>query len=136
MTTAIHELYKRFRKQSPFMLVGENARLALDSAKTLAEFRRLEASGLVKIEAELDQDPDASFYDTWPHLSERSREELKQQYYNDCWVVSTSVRCNCCEQWKEVDTICGCSGYNDPCSPFENCYVIDLMQSAIEARTH
>lgn len=129
MSTA--SLYRDFRRHSPFMLVGHNAEQAIKAARILSRWRELEAAGLVKIEAEPDSDPDPSFYDTWEHLSERSRRELKRAYCEDCSVVTTSYRCNDCGEWKDVDSICGCSGYDDPCSPFENAYVIGLMETAI-----
>jgi len=131
MSTAT--LYREFRKSSPFMLVGSNAAQSLEAAKTLAQFRKLEAAGLVKIEATPDESPDPSFYDTWEHLSDRSRDKLKAKYWDDCWVVSTYYRCKKCHVWRAADTICGCSGYRDVCSPFDNGYVIELMRSAVEA---
>jgi len=113
------------------MLVGHNAELALESAKILDRWEQMEADGLVKIEAVYDDDPDPSFYDTWEHLSERSKEQLKQRYCEDCYIVQTYYRADAEFDWQWADSIGGCSGYNDPTSPFENCYVIDLMESAI-----
>lgn len=128
----ITEHYREFRQHSPFMLVGENAKLSLEAARTYETWLELEANELVKIEAHPDYDPDPSFYDNWPHLSERSKQELKDRYCADCWVVAVYVRCRSCNQWRCVDSIGGNSGYDDPCSPFENCYVIDMMQTAID----
>lgn len=130
--SAIRKLYKQFRESSPFMLVGRNAEVALSAAKTLAQFNRLEFEGCVRMQLEFDYDSDASFYDTWPHLSERSRRELKQAYCDDCYVVSSQIFNRDSHEWETVDSIGGCAGYKNPCSPFENCYVIDMMQSAID----
>jgi hypothetical protein len=132
MTKEIERLYRRFRKDSPFMLVGKNAQLALDSAKTLLAFQELESAGLARIISESDESPDASFYDTWEHLSERSKEELKQKYYDDCVGVIGQYRQSEDDEWEDLDSIWGCSGYTDPCSPFENCYVIDIMDATVE----
>lgn len=137
-TQEIVDLYRKFRKHSPFMLVGENARLALESAKTLARWKELEENGFVKIEKEFDDDPDPSFYDTWEHLSERTREKYKQEYCEDCWGVFVSFapeacpHCGRCDDWEQADSIWGCACYDDPCDPFENCYVIGMMREAIE----
>lgn len=131
----IEELYRKFRHHSPFVLVGQNAKIALDAARTLRKWEELESNDLVKIESKPDDDPDPSFYDTWEHLSDRTREELKQAYCDDCWGVITYYRCPHCDDWKEADSVWGNSGYSDPCSAFENCYVIGLMQSAIEKAT-
>lgn len=128
---SIASIYKRFRKDSPFMLVGENAKLALESAKALALWNRLESAGLVRIEVEPEPEPDASFYDTWEHLSPRTREKLRGEYYNNCWLVETSYKLPGAG-WRHADLIGNCAGYEDPSSPFENPYVIDLMNSAIE----
>lgn len=128
----LRRLYERFRKDSPFMLVGENAKLAWVSAQLLAKWQALEAEGLVRIESEPDDSPDPSFYDTWEHLSERTREQLKADYCDDCWGVLTYWRESTDAEWQDADSIWGNSGYDDPCSPFENCYVVDLMRSAID----
>lgn len=132
---SVATLYRRFREPSPFMLVGRNAELAMSAARTLERWNTLENERLVKIEAEYDPDPDASFYDTWEHLSERTRAELKERYYENCYVVSTYYRCPHCNEWVLADSISGCAGYDNPCSPFENCYVIEMMQAAIDKLT-
>ena len=128
----ITTLYRQFRQHSPFMLVGRNAELALSAARTFGKWEEMEADGLVKIEAHIDHNPDPSFYDTWEHLSDKTREQLKQAYCDDCWGVITYYRCPHCGDWQQADSVWGCSGYSNPCDAFENCYVIDLMQSAIE----
>ena len=37
------------------------------------------------------------------------------------------------DEWQHADSIGMCC-YRDPLDPFENCYVVDLMKSAIDAR--
>jgi len=135
MTPELLRLYRRFRADPPFMLVGRNAELAIRAARTLIEFQELADAGLVKIDYEPDQDPDPSFYDTWEHLSERTRNRLKEEYCEDCFGVITYARTTEDEDFEDVDSIWGCAGYKDPASPFENCYVIDLMKTAIKHAT-
>lgn len=130
--SGIRHLYRKFRQHSPFMLVGHNAQQALRAAKIFNRWMELLAKGLVRIWTELDSDADADFYDTWGHLSERTREKLKQAYYDDCWVVIVECRLSEDFKWQMVDSIGGCSGYIDPTSPYENPYVIDLMESAVK----
>jgi len=124
--------YRKFRAASPFMLYGSNAAQAISSARILEQWESLEAEQLVKIEAQLDTDANASFYDSWEHLSERTREQLKEAYYQDCWTVAAYYQDES-GSFEMIDSISGCSGYSDPCDPFENCYVIDMMESAIKA---
>jgi hypothetical protein len=135
MTPELLRLYRRFRTDPPFMLYGSNAAQALSAAKTLLQFQELEEAGLVKIDYEPDQDPDASYIDDWPHLSERTRQRLKDEYYDTCVGVITYARTTEDDEWEDVDSIWGCAGYKDPTSPFENCYVIDLMDTAIKHAT-
>jgi hypothetical protein len=35
------------------------------------------------------------------------------------------------EEWRGVDGVSMCCGYNNPISPFENMYVIQMMREAI-----
>jgi hypothetical protein len=116
------------------MLVGENAKLALSSAKVLERWRELESLGLAKIDAEPETEPDSSFYDMWEHLSDRTRDELKERYCDDCWQVTSWHRADTESEWEFSDSIGNCAGYADVTSPFENAYVIDLMASAIRQR--
>jgi len=115
-------LYRRFRKSSPFMLVGHMARQALDAAKTLKRFRELESAGLVKLEVEPDYDFD------WSDLDE----ECRKQYGDDgAWTTLTYWRASEVDEWQLADCCSGHVGYDNPASPFENCYVIDEMREAI-----
>ena len=130
MTSEIQTLYKRFRQHSPFMLVGRNAELALESAKTLAVFRALEDQGLVRIEAHPEEE---SYFDVFGEPdSERERKDLESTLERlGCWYVVSEFLSPESEQWEHADSI-GMCVYNDPTSPFENCYVIQLMREAID----
>jgi len=151
------QLYSKFRANSPFMLVGSNAALALSSAKTLIRFRELEEQGKVRLRAEAEQD---SYFDVYGNedgytnaqghevSAEQARENIIEQIERDgCWwVVSEYLETETCdiedckcqfhrkprETWEQADSIGMCI-YNDPTDPFENCYVIDLMDAAIKA---
>jgi len=56
MDNEIIKLYRDFRKHSPFMQVGSNAKLALESARTLQVFRNYEMQGKVSLIAEHEED--------------------------------------------------------------------------------
>ena len=127
----VHSLYRQFRKTPPFIIVGENALQALNAARVVKRWQELEANGDLAIRMLFDHDSDASFYDDWEDLSERTREQFKADYYADCWIVQTVVIDEFGTE-TVVDSVSGCSGYDDPCSPFENCYVVGMMETAIK----
>lgn len=141
MQTEIVKTYKRFRKDAPFMLVGRQAELALEAAKTLTTFRTLEDQGLVRIEAIPEEE---SYFDVFgdnegldrnghPISREQARQNIIDTLERDgCWYVVTEYLSPETEEWEHADSIGMCTGYNDPTSPFENCYVIQLMQEAID----
>lgn len=136
----IHDIYHALRSSPVMMFVGDNAKRTLEDARTIHRFQELENAGLARITSEFDDDPDPSFYDTWTHLSKRSRQQLKQEYCEDCYVVIAQVLRTYQTkngkrqhtEWETVDSIGGCSGYKDPASPFHNCYVVDMMREAIK----
>lgn len=141
MNAELLNLYKQFRKASPFMLVGHNARLALDSAKTLLRFRELEADGLVRLRCEPEEeayDP-GDMLEHWernghPVPRRQAEKELNEMLNNlGVWWTCTEWRPDEESEWRHADS-CGMhSGYNNPKSPFENCYVIDEMAAAVDA---
>ena len=131
MQTEIVNTYKQFRQHAPFMLAGRNAELALSAAKTLITFRELEDQGLVRIEALPEEESYFSAFGEPDSEKERQRliEILERDGY---WYVVTEFFSPESEDWESADSIGMCAGYSDPTSPFENCYVIDMMQSAID----
>ncbi len=132
MSKELVRLYRKFREHSPFMLVGENARLALDAARTLAEWEQLEQAGLVTIEATPDQDYRVHDYHSDKCTREHPCSECHYVELWGVWDVVTEWLTSTDDEFETADSICGCV-YNDPCSPYENCYVIDMMRAAIDA---
>ncbi len=137
------ELYHKFRLTKPFMLVGFDAKLSLDAAKTLVEFERLESLGLVRMRCEPEEEryfdvfgkPDAYTNGQGKRVSaEDALKEMVEMLDRDgCWWTVAEWRASENEDWDQADS-CGMhAGYKDPLSPFENCYVIQEMQSAIDA---
>lgn len=143
MNSSIQRIYRRMRDS------GTNPVWALRSARIIHQFNSIcdsrdnlepEDIGAVRIVSEYDSEP----YDPGDMLEPfcgsdgrwRSREENEKElnhmletYGN--YVVMSQVWNG--HEWEMVDSIGGCAGYHDPCSPFENCYVPDLMRAAIEA---
>lgn len=128
------DYYKKFRLHSPFMLVGRNAEMALRSAKTLLRFEELEAEGKVRMKAE---DEYENYFDVYgePETENERKEIIHQIETYGCVYVCSEINnhCECCDndEWEVADSIGMCI-YKNPLSPFENCYVIDLMAAAIK----
>jgi hypothetical protein len=116
------------------MLVGQDAQSSLHAAKTVLRFRELEAQGKVRIVAEPEQE---NYFDVY------GKPDDEKEYQNlcdtiermGCWYVHVDVfdGCPVCDRgsWETADSI-GMCVYDNPCSPYENCYVIDLMAEAIK----
>ena len=143
MTAEINRLYRRFRA------AGYRPVESMRDARTVCEFRSIENDrdnlepediGAVRIVSEYDQEP----YDPGDMLEPqrgydgrwRTQDELEKELNRiletyGVWIVSSQVWTG--TDWETVDSIGGCAGYDDPCSPFENCYVPDLMRAAIDA---
>ena len=110
------------------MLVGRDAEMSLRSARIIARFKDLESRGVVRISSEEEQESYFSVYGEPDTEKERNSildtiERLGCVYVLTEWFDG--------EEWNHADSIGMCI-YEDPESPFENCYVADLMSSAIE----
>lgn len=134
MNRQLQRLYRRVRKAGVACIVGENAAISLNIARTILQFEALESAGLVEITLRDDPDPDLSYVDTWEHMSERSREEYKERtYHMGIYGVIGRYRPDPDHDWHVADSIWGCVGYENAASPFENCYVPDIMAQTITA---
>lgn len=133
-------MYRKCRTRKPFMLVGRDAECSLRSAKTILAFRQLESDGLVRMRCEPEEE---SYFDVYgkPELEWRnghtlSREETDKNL--EALLELDGVWWTVAEwfdgyEWQQADS-CGMhAGYKNPLDPFENCYVIQEMQSAIDA---
>lgn len=116
-------LYRKFRSNPPFMLVGYNAIQALEAAKLIEAWNRLESVGLVRLQAEADEDYQWNEYD--PKESEK--------YGDDgAWGSVGEYRTSPDGEWETGDSVWGHVGYNDVLSPYENCYILDIMRQTVE----
>lgn len=139
MTKELLEMYHKCRAKKPFMLVGSDAKCSLESARAIIRFRELEDEGLVRLRAE----PEEERYDYGDMLThstrnghpvpyEKAKEEMDEILERD-GVWYTVAEWWDGEEWQQADS-CGMhAGYSDPLDPFENCYIIGHMESAIKA---
>ena len=112
------------------MLVGRNAEMALRDARTIFAFEQMEADDLVRLTTEDEQE---SYFGVYGKPdSEKERKSIIDLI--DRW------GCVCCiaeykdedGEWQQADSIGMCI-YENPLSPYENCYVTGLMRAAIDA---
>ena len=95
---------------------------------TIETFRALESDGLVRLRAFPETD---SWFDVYgePDSAHERQEIIDQIDRNGCWLVVSEFYAD--GQWHHADSI-GMCVYNRPLDPAENCYVEDLMKSAID----
>lgn len=142
LTKELIELYHKCRRDKPFMLVGRDAECSLSAARTILRFRELESEGLVRMRAEPEEesyrdvfgDPEPWDRNGHPRTQKEADEELDEILDRlGCWWTVAEWRKDEDSEWEQADS-CGMhTGYEDPIDPFENCYVVQEMQSAIDA---
>lgn len=128
ITKELTDLYAKFRVHSPFMLLGHNAEQALAAARTLLRFQELEDQGLVRMRCEPEEE---NYFDVYGREeNERDHKRIEEAIEQlGCWWTASEYFDG--HEWQVADS-CGMhTGYKNPLSPFENCYVIDEMESAI-----
>ncbi len=122
--------YADFRK------IGYTAERALANAKTLAKFRDYEENGWeargIRLRAEQETE---SYFDVYGKPdSTQERDRLIDIFDRlGVWCVISEIYNEDSGKWEHVDSIGMCTGYENPTSPFENDYVIDLMDAAVKA---
>jgi hypothetical protein len=133
MTTELSRLYARFRP------VTHTAKEALRSAKILLRFRELESDGLVRLRC----GPEEGYFDAYgkpeAYVGEFGRRVSAKQATKELedLLERLGVWWTCSEwfdgeNWQHADS-CGMhTGYQNAACPFQNCYVVDEMEAAIE----
>ena len=137
MKNEIKKLYRLFRKS------GDSPKNSLWSAKTLHEFQTYENDYIdfVRIRAEYETENYFDFCDFEEYRDqfgqlitiEEQKKKVSEQIERDgVWCVFSEVNTSHDEsnsQWEIADCIGMCI-YGDPCDPFSNYYVTDLMHTA------
>jgi hypothetical protein len=128
MKNEVLKYYRKFRAAGMGGIVGEDASSCLDSARTLAQFTELETDGQVRLRMEPEQESYFSVYG----YSERGRDDEETQRLIESqgvWFVVAEYQDHA-GRWLRADSVGMCI-YDNPLSPFENCYIIGLMSAAI-----
>lgn len=103
---------------------------SLRAAKIVAQFERHEHVGDSPVVGDVcitcEQDPDPDLTSDVPGVAEALRKA-----HNEWGTHIVSSQFWDGREWKTADSIGNCTGYVDPTDPFENVYVVDLMESAI-----
>ena len=130
--TQLQKDFRRFLTVGAYCTPPGRAACALDHARTLQQWAEAEAAGLVRIEAEPEQDNYFDVYGAPDTDGERKQIEAELDRVG-CWVVFTEVNHGTegtGDDWQHADSI-GMCVYANPCDPFQNCYVVDLMAAAL-----
>ena len=134
MNAKIKSEYMKLRRAGCGMIVGQDAKVSLSCAKAIVDFRELEDHGKVRLWAEQEQE---SYFDVYgkPDSEEEYDHICDQIERFGCYCVMAQVwkGCDKCGRggWETVDSVGMCVGYENPLSPYENCYVCDLMVVAV-----
>jgi hypothetical protein len=95
----------------------------------ISEFRALESKHLVRLRALSETE---SYFDVYgePDSAQERQEIIDQIEQNGCWFVVSEFFAD--GRWHHANSV-GMCVYARPLDPAENCYVEDLMKSAIDA---
>lgn len=108
------------------------------------DFRKLEDEGLVRMRAEPESE---SYFDSYgepeAYTDAKGRHVSAEDALKDlvhvldlygCWWTCSEVLVD--GEWEMADS-CGMhTGYKNPLSPLENCYVVDEMQAALDKHSN
>jgi hypothetical protein len=121
--------YFEFKRTGNAHIVGKSASCALSAARTAIKFESMGGDVRIAAEAEID-----GYFDVFGEPDcERERARIVDLLENwGCWYVYSEYRDPASGNWVSADGI-GMCVYENPTSELENCYVIDLMDSAIDA---
>lgn len=134
ITQQIRNDFQHFLYNGPSIMTGRQAEMALRDARILASWRELESQGKVRLVVEPEQE---SYFDVYGEPdNEKERKSLIETLDRlGCYWVAAEYLTTCDndehEVWEQADSI-GMCVYEDPTDPFENCHIIQLMESAIE----
>lgn len=120
--------YARFRANGGG-IVGQSALWAWKDAHTLQLWRERESDGQVRIVAEPEVENYFDSYGEPDGIKERAELEALLERYG-CWWVAAEYFDG--SNWICADSVGMCAGYADPTDPFQNCYVTQLMRTALD----
>ena len=125
----LRENFQRFLTTQGYSTPPGRSVCALNSARTLIQFRSLESADLVRLRAEHEQE---NYFDVY------GKPDDEKEYKAICDAIDRNG-CYCViseffdgQAWQRADSIGMCAGYDNPLDPFQNDYVISLMARAVE----
>ena len=106
---------------------------ALNSARTLAQWREAEEADCVRLKLIPEEE---NYFDVYGHPETQKEKDMiiASIERQGLWLVVAEVNTGdeqTGSKWEFADSIGMCC-YDNPLSPFENCYVIDLMRAALD----
>lgn len=124
----LQQLFQQFLECGAYSTPPGRAVCALHSARTLIEWKKAEAAGLVRLQIEPEEE---SYFrygvpDDWHEV--KKIERLVEAW--GLWIVNTEFRATLNDNWQHADSVGMCL-FKKPADPFDNPYVIDLMHSAL-----
>ncbi len=126
-------LVREYRRQREIgsCIVGQDAETCLRNARNWLRWERLEDCGLVRLQAEPEQE---NYFDVHGEPDdERERAEIVRQIeLNGCWCVAGQYRTEPDGEWEWADSVGMCI-YDHPLSDAENCYIPDIISTTIDA---
>lgn len=129
ITKEIKRIYARLRANPVAMLVGRQAEMCLRDARAIAEFETLASAGLVRITSE---DECENYFDVYGREDNERDQKRMEETIRRMGCVRVVSEWFDGSEWQMADSI-GMCVYDRPESPFENCYVVELMREAITA---
>ena len=125
----LENYYKKFRAAGMGGIVGEDAKNCLHAARILMQWEDGEDDEKVRLRICPEGENYFSVYGE-ENISKKEDDNIRKQI--DLWgcvsIISEYRDEN--DRWHIADSIGMCI-YKNPASPFENCYIIDLMESAL-----
>jgi hypothetical protein len=134
MSNQFRQDFSKFLNVGGYCTPPGRAACALNSARTLAEWREAEGAGLVRISMDEEQESYFNVYGE-PDTQEEKDRLVAMLESKGLYVVYSEVNTGNeydGDKWEVVDSIGMCC-YDNPTSPFENDYVIGLMRAALDA---
>lgn len=132
------DYFRRFLASGGYCIPPGRAACALAKARIFEQWRDAEEAGLVRLRAEPEDESYFSVYGEpggyrdarghWVSAEEERKAIVEQIERDGCWCVLSEVWTG--ERWEVADSIGMCI-YSNPCDPFQNDYVPDLMSSAL-----
>lgn len=126
-TRKVAAKYRAVRSAGVACIVGQNALVSLEIARTLVLWEQLEDTGLVRLRTVPDDSYDWS--DKPDGMSDERWEEVSQ---GGAWGIVGEYRITEEAEWQQADSVWGFVGYSTHDDPFENPYVSDIMAQTIE----